>query len=44
MTGVTSPDPTNIVQLTVQIASATTGVEPFTPATVTAYIDTITVQ
>jgi hypothetical protein len=45
MTGVTSPDPTNIVQFTVQLASATTpSATDFTQTTVTAYIDTITIQ
>ena len=51
MTNTTSVKPAEIIQFTVQLASATTptatddaGVEPFTPTTVTAYIDTITVQ
>ncbi|MGB8297648.1 MAG: hypothetical protein WCG85_19680, partial [Polyangia bacterium] len=49
MTGTTSVNPAQIVQFTVQLASASTasgdgGVAPFTPTTVTAYIDTITVS
>jgi hypothetical protein len=51
MTGTTSVNPAQIIQFTVQIASAVmptatddAGVPEFTPATVTAYIDTITVQ
>jgi hypothetical protein len=50
MTGVASPDPSDIVQFTVQISSANTpatddaGVSTFTPTTVTAYIDTVTIQ
>ena len=41
----TSPDPTNIVQFTVQLSSANTpSATDFTQTTVTAYIDTITVQ
>ncbi|GEM_PF-3065507 len=51
MTGTTSVNPAQIIQFAVQIASAgaptatdDAGVAPFTPTTVTAYIDTITVQ
>ena len=51
MTGTTSVNPAQIVQFTVQLASASTptttgdgGGAPFTPTTVTAYIDTITVS
>ena len=51
MTGTTSVNPAQIIQFTVQIASAVlpaatddAGVPDFPPATVTAYIDTITVQ
>jgi len=51
MTGTTSVNPAQIIQFTVQLASASTptttgdgGVAPFTPTTVTAYIDTITVS
>ena len=50
MTGATSVNPAQIIQFTVQLASAGTptdtgdgGVASFTPTTVTAYIDTITV-
>ena len=51
MTGTTSVNPAQIVQFTVQLASASTptttgdgGGALFTPTTVTAYIDTITVS
>ena len=51
MTGTTSVNPAQIIQLTVQLASGSAptdtgdgGVASFTPTTVTAYIDTITVS
>ena len=51
MTGTTSVNPAQIIQFTVQLASGSAptdtgdgGVAPFTPTTVTAYIDTITVS
>ena len=51
MTGAANVNPAQIIQFTVQLASADAptstgdgGVTPFTPTTVTAYIDTITVQ
>ena len=44
MTGTTSVNPAEIIQFTVQLASAGTSTAPFAPTTVTAYIDNITVS
>jgi hypothetical protein len=44
MTGTTSVNPAEIIQFTVQLASAGTPTAPFAPTTVTAYIDNITVS